>query len=90
MYHTLIYLHKIRFTTKFFLFLSKWTLGIYIYHFVVLYGMMEWFNKTLGFLNNSLIIYHIIIALFAIIVSILFLKTIALYYPLSKYALGYK
>lgn len=82
--------YKIQFANRLFLYYSKWTLGIYIYHFILLYGMMGWFNNTFGFLNNNLVFYHIFIAILTTLISALFSQALASYYPLSKYALGCK
>lgn len=90
MYNVFRGLYKIKFANILFVYFSKWTLGIYIYHFVLLYGMMGWFNNTFGFLNNSLVFYHFPIAILATLTSALFTQALASYYPLSKYALGYK
>ena len=90
MYNIIILLYKIKIANNLFVYFSKWTLGIYIYHFVLLYGLMGWFNNTFCFLNNSLVFYHIIFAILATLTSALFSQALASYYPLSKYALGYK
>ena len=90
MYYIILFFYNIKFAKKYFLFISEWTLGIYIYHFVVLYGIMAWFNNELGYLNNSLIIIHMIIALVTTTICALFSKVLTFYTPLSKIALGNK
>lgn len=89
-YTVIKYLYISKFALSLFLFFSKWSLGIYIYHFVLLYGIMGWFNNTFGFLNNSLVFYHILIATLSTTISAYFSKVLASFYPLSKFALGYK
>ena len=83
-------LYRINFFKYFFLFLSKWTLGIYIYHFVLFYGLMEWYNDTLYFLGNFIIIAN----LFTTIISTLLISFMTFLLNrnsfIRKYALGNK
>lgn len=81
-------LYRYNFLKRFFLSLSKWTLGIYIYHFVLFYGIKDWYNDTFHYLGNYLIIAN----LFTTIISTLLISFIANLTNknsfLRKYALG--
>ena len=65
MYNLLKFLYRKKIAITFFTYLSKWSLGIYIYHFVVLYGLMGFFNNKFEHYENGLIIINLILSSFA-------------------------
>lgn len=81
-------LYRLNFLKNYFLFLSKWTLGIYIYHFVLFYGIKEWYHETFHFLGNYIIIANLLTTLISTLLISFIEILISKDSLLKKYALG--
>ena len=85
-------LYDTKLCLNFFLYLSKWTLSIYIYHFVLLYALMDSVNTLYEKMNNPILtisfnfILAILVTLFIGKISDFLSKSVYL----RKYAFGSK
>lgn len=88
MYNLFIFLYQKKIGIKFFTYLSKWSLGIYIYHFVILYGMMRYFNNIFEHYGIHLIYINLILSLLVTYVTAIIVNFIHKYKLFRIYALG--
>lgn len=83
-------LYRIGFAKNYFLHTAQWTLGIYIYHFVVLSPIMECFNNKLHIFGNTLIIINLIISIITTKIISKVIERLHRFKIFRKYALGEK
>ena len=77
--------------TTLLLYFSKWTLGIYIYHFVILYAIINVTNTIYSHCNNMIIITsNFIIAIIVTLVTGRITELLSMSSFLRKYAFGAK
>ena len=85
-----LFLYKHNIFTRYLCNISKYTLGIYIYHFVILYTIMAWFNTHITISGLSLSFLHIITAIVTIALVKAFISLLKHSDFFRIYALGEK
>lgn len=90
-YNLFLLLFNLKWGVGYFLFVSRWTLSIYIYHFAILYAIMKFVNEFYKNFNSAFIILmNLFIAIsvtYAIAIITVYLSKSAF---LRKYAFGNK
>lgn len=91
MYNIFMSFNSQNWGTTLFLYFSKWTLGIYIYHFVILYAIINVTNTIYSHCNNTIIVTsNLILAIIVTFVTGRITELLSKSTFLRKYAFGGK